>query len=228
MITPRSGTFSCAYRDPYPRRRQRLRSRTWSRIPARSRGDYYSPMRLLGVFPDQKLESILERFKKTTFDAYRAKTADTSLESLGVYYTDDNTNYLWIYPFRYTGGILVVVFATDGKKRKEEDEAVRASLATLAFETGATRARLDYRRTHRESSSVQCSVFSAQCSVFQWLEKTSQVPCFSSHKSLAVSRERTLFVYLFGYGVSQKCLPFLSGSPLQLNGGGAFRWCNRR
>jgi hypothetical protein len=99
---------------------------------------------LLGVFPDQKLEPILERFKKPTFDSYSAETADTSLKSMGRYYTDDGTHYLWIYPFQYSGGILVVVFAPDGNKRKEADDAVRASLATLAFGTGATRAKLYY------------------------------------------------------------------------------------
>ncbi len=105
---------------------------------------------LLGVFPDQKLESIMERFKKSTFTSYRADTGDKSLESLGLYATDDGTNYLWIYPFRYSGGILVVVYASDGKKRKEEDDAIHASLATLAFGTGATRARLDYGHMHKK------------------------------------------------------------------------------
>jgi hypothetical protein len=103
---------------------------------------------LLGVFPDQKLEPILERFKKPTFDSYRAETADNTLESLGRYYTDDGAHYLWIYPFRYSGGIVVVVFSPDGNKINEANEAVRASLATLAIETGATLARHDYNRTH--------------------------------------------------------------------------------
>ncbi len=104
---------------------------------------------LIGVFPDKKLESILERFKKPTFASYRAETADQSLESLGLYQTDDGTHYLWIYPFRYVGGILVVVFSPDLTNHlNEANEAVRASLATLAFESGANRARVDYRRTH--------------------------------------------------------------------------------
>jgi hypothetical protein len=105
---------------------------------------YYA---LLGVFPDQKIEPILERFKNPKSDSYRAETADNSLQSLGRYYTEE-APYLWIYPFSYSGGVIVVVFAPDMNKRKEADDAVRASLATLAFGTGATRAKQEYGKTH--------------------------------------------------------------------------------